>query len=445
MREEAVIHDAIVLLNNIIIHQPKIPASQILLSHYRSNRYIGAGDRQAIGDLVHGVLRHYYALEADQIGDTEEIVARYLLIKMELNTKDISTIFSGRGYGPKSLSSLQLNQLQEWHEEEKKGYPKKSWRLLNCPKWLYEPILAWWGKEKGQALLAKLNEPSLPVLRINTQKATLKNTLAHLNKIGITATTGILSPWAIRLNGHQILQNHPLIQNGVIEIQDEGSQIMGVLDYCAGACGKTLALGMIMSNKGSITATDIHDFRLERGRVRLRRASLYNATTKVLDKDGMKWLKRQHETFDRVLVDAPCSGTGTWHRHLEQRLRFQPQTLEDLIQTQRQILSQVYKTVAIGGNLIYGTCSILPCENTEQIAWFLKSFPQFVAVDVKQILSDFLTPSALNILKNGMIFTQNTSNEPKTLNDCDPSPYLHLNPVDHGCDGFFVAVLKRIA
>ena len=190
MREEAVIHDAIVLLNNIIIHQPKIPASQILLSHYRSNRYIGAGDRQAIGDLVHGVLRHYYALEADQIGDTEEIVARYLLIKMELNTKDISTIFSGRGYGPKSLSSLQLNQLQEWHEEEKKGYPKKSWRLLNCPKWLYEPILAWWGKEKGQALLAKLNEPSLPVLRINTQKATLKNTLAHLNKIGITATTG---------------------------------------------------------------------------------------------------------------------------------------------------------------------------------------------------------------------------------------------------------------
>jgi 16S rRNA (cytosine967-C5)-methyltransferase len=222
-------------------------------------------------------------------------------------------------------------------------------------------------------------------------------------------------------------------QEGLIEIQDEGSQLvaalvdaqpgMQVADYCAGAGGKTLAIAAGMNNKGRVVAMDVYEGRLDRSAQRLRRAGAHNVERRALDAENAKWLKRHKGTFDRVLVDAPCTGTGTWRRNPDGRWTLTPKDLEELVPKQAAILEAASKLVKPGGGLIYATCSVLPAENEHQIAGFLERHPEFAVVPVTDLWRDAI------------------GTEPPA--QLGQSPYLRLSPLQHGTDGFFGAALVR--
>jgi 16S rRNA (cytosine967-C5)-methyltransferase len=194
---------------------------------------------------------------------------------------------------------------------------------------------------------------------------------------------------------------------------------MRVADWCAGAGGKTLAMAMTMHNKGHIVACDVHDKRLEAAVRRLRRAGVHNVERHVTE-DGDKWVKRRAKTFDRVLVDAPCTGSGTWRRNPDARLRLAETDLAELQPKQARILDDAARLVRPGGRLIYATCSLLTEENEAQMDGFLARHADFATVSLAQ---------AWNL----------------------PAPvpnqgsYLSLTPLRHGTDGFFAAVLERAA
>ena len=214
-----------------------------------------------------------------------------------------------------------------------------------------------------------------------------------------------------------------------MEIQDEGSQLvaalvgaapgMRVADWCAGAGGKTLALAMTMQNRGQLVACDVSATRLDGAVRRLRRAGVHNVE-RHLFAPGDKWAKRRSKSFDRVLVDAPCTGTGTWRRNPDARLRLAERDLAELLPKQAAILDVAQSVVRVGGRLVYATCSLLNEENEAQVTSFLARHPDFRLVPLAQAWNGPL-PSGIG------------------------GDYLALTPLRHGTDGFFAAVLERVA
>ena len=195
---------------------------------------------------------------------------------------------------------------------------------------------------------------------------------------------------------------------------------MRVVDFCAGAGGKTLALAAGMQNKGHLVACDISAPRLERAVVRLRRAGVSNVERRPLSSERDKWVKRHAESFDRVFVDALCTGTGTWRRNPDAKWRLRPLDLEELSALQGNILDSAARLVKPGGRLIYATCSMLPPENDGQIENFLAGHPAFALVPISQVWKDAIgTPCPVQ------------------------TDTLQLTPAQHGTDGFFVAVMER--
>jgi 16S rRNA (cytosine967-C5)-methyltransferase len=180
-----------------------------------------------------------------------------------------------------------------------------------------------------------------------------------------------------------------------------------------------------MNNKGRVVAMDVYESRLDRSAQRLRRAGAHNVERRAIDADNRKWLKRQAGAFDRVLVDAPCTGTGTWRRNPDGRWTLRPEDLAELVPKQAAILDAAAKLVKPGGGLIYATCSVLPAENEKQIAAFLERNDAFEVVPVGSLWRDVLTSEPPPELESG--------------------PYLRLSPLKHGTDGFFAAALVRKA
>ncbi|TAN58290.1 MAG: RsmB/NOP family class I SAM-dependent RNA methyltransferase, partial [Rhodospirillales bacterium] len=257
-------------------------------------------------------------------------------------------------------------------------------------------------------------------LRVNALKTTRQDAIAALAFEGIAAEPTELSPWGLRVASRVNLMATKVFKDGFVEVQDEGSQLaallvgaepgMAVCDFCAGAGGKTLALAATMNNKGRLVACDVSEGRLFRSADRMKRAGVQNVTRHVLDAAGAKWLKRQAGSFDRVLVDAPCTGTGTWRRNPDAKWKLSPEDLEELVKKQADILDRASRLVKPGGRLLYVTCSLLPDENEAQIEAFLARSPGF-------------------------------SPEPAWQD----KTYLHLTPAQHGTDGFFAAKLVRDA
>jgi 16S rRNA (cytosine967-C5)-methyltransferase len=221
-------------------------------------------------------------------------------------------------------------------------------------------------------------------------------------------------------------------RSGLFEVQDEASQIcamlvdpkpgQAVLDLCAGAGGKTLAMAAQMQNKGRIVACDVATGRLIRSKQRLRRSGVHNATLRILEGEQDKWLKRQKATFDRVLVDAPCSGVGSWRRNPDARWRLSPENLTNLALIQDKLLDQAAGLVKKGGRLIYSTCSLLPEENQNRVDAFLARDNRYKVVPWQSVWPE-------------------TVKTPLPLWDDN---YLTLSPARNGTDGFFVAILERV-
>ena len=412
------------------------PADAVANDWFRARRFIGGSDRRAVSDRVWQVLRHYRRLAwwlAKAGGTTIDAPLPRLLVAASLlldgtALSAITALYSGGRFAAPPLDPAEHAALRPL-EGHTVNHPSMSDAvLLEIPDWLFPRLATRFGPAT-QPELEVLLQPAPLDLRTNLLKATRPEARAALAAEGLAATPTHLSPWGLRLDGRRPVMSGPAFQAGLVEIQDEGSQLVAALvdarpghrvcDYCAGAGGKTLALAATMENRGHLLACDTAAARLDNATRRLRRAGAGNVERHLLQ-PGDKWAKRRAGSFDRVLVDAPCSGTGTWRRNPDARQRLAETDLAELGERQAAILDAAAALVRTQGRLVYATCSLLEEENEAQVTRFLARYPGFALVPLPQAWPLQGPPP------------------------CEGN-YLSLTPARHGTDGFFAAVLERAA
>ena len=421
---------AAIELLDIIESAHKRPADAVANDYFRARRFIGSGDRRAISDRVWSVLRTRRRLEWWLKGGP---VTGRMLIAASLLTEGwalpgVVQTYSGGQYAAPALNAGEKAILGkvEGHTIDHPGMPDAT--RLEVADWILPLLTARFGTAAPTELAALSTEAPLD-LRANLLKTTREEAQAALAAEGWEARPTPFSPWGLRIDGRRPVTSGPAFQTGLVEIQDEGSQLiavmvdahpgMRVVDWCAGAGGKTLAIASRMRNKGQIVACDISRSRLEGAMPRLKRAGVHNVERHLVE-SGDKWLKRRAGAFDRVLVDAPCTGTGTWRRNPDARLRLTETDLAELVPKQAAILDTAQTLVRKGGRLIYATCSLLLEENELQIAAFLGRHKDFALVPLARAWPlETPVPCA--------------------------GDNLSLTPARHGTDGFFAAVLERHA
>jgi 16S rRNA (cytosine967-C5)-methyltransferase len=425
---------AILLLQSI--EAGSAAADDVLNSYFRRHRFAGAKDRAAIAELVYGVLRKRASLDwwiarAGLPADARHRVIAALMLMSEWTIERLGREFDGDRFRPAPLSppERQFAAALEGKSLLDRAMPGPA--RGNYPAWL-EPYLEA-GLKAGLAREMAAAEQEAPLdLRVNRLKTDREAVRAALARLDIEAARTRLSPLGLRLFERVPLGTLELFKKGQIEVQDEGSQIasllvdarpgMRVVDFCAGAGGKTLALAAAMENRGHLVACDVSAQRLERAAERLRRAGAEIVQRKLLSGARDKWVKRHAQSFDRVLIDAPCTGTGTWRRNPDAKWRLAPEGLAELVERQAEILDSAARLVRPGGRLVYVTCSLLVEENEAQIERFLAAHPEFAVLPV------------------GRVWAEAVGGDCPTRGDM-----LRLTPARHGTDGFFIAILERAA
>jgi 16S rRNA (cytosine967-C5)-methyltransferase len=410
------------------------PADAVIAGWFRTRRDIGDKDRGQILELVYSLLRHHARLGwwLTRHG-REDLPRNRLLAWLALSgstPEQVRKLFSGGPGAPAAVPDSELALLGKLRGStiEHPDMPEEV--KFECPAWAIAPLRRRFGDEFGREMAALLTVPPLD-LRINPVKSTRAVMLAALRKLGVKAEASAMAPYGIRLKERLSLASLPMLKTGEVEIQDEGSQLVAMLvearpgervvDFCAGAGGKTLAIAAQMNNRGHVVACDVNESRLKRSAERFRRAGFHNIETRLLASETDRWVKRHKLGFDRVLVDAPCSGTGTWRRNPDARWRTleEGQGLDNLVPLQARILASAARLVKPGGRLVYATCSMLGEENEEQVAAFLAAHSAFRVVPLREAA-------------------------PQLGNSAHPD-YLSLTPARHATDGFFAAVLERDA
>jgi 16S rRNA (cytosine967-C5)-methyltransferase len=411
------------------------PADDIAAGYFRRRRYIGAKDRASIADHVYAVLRHRAALDwwiqkhRAEIGSRTRLLTALVLID-GWRPEAVAAACDGGRFRPATPTNAEERLLRALVGRTL-HHPGMSRAVANdLPEWL-EPYLE---RVFGNGLereMAVLNATAPIDLRVNLLKTDREAARRALAAEGVAAEPTPWSPIGLRLSQRVPLGGLTAFREGVVEVQDEGSQIaalladarpgMRVVDFCAGAGGKTLALAAGMKNHGKLVACDVSARRLEGAARRLRRAGVSNAERRVLTGERDKWVKRHRGGFDRVFVDAPCLGTGTWRRNPNTKWQMTSVDLAELVVRQRHILRSAARLVRPGGRLVYVTCSLLREENEEQAEAFLAAEPGFVVVPAAGVWREATgTP-----LHGG-------------------GRYLRLTPARHGTDGFFVAIFERL-
>ena len=393
------------------------PADAVAQAFFRDRRFIGSADRRAVSAQVWGVLRGWrrlgWWLARVDLPDTPPLRLATALLLEGWTEAGVTQCFSGGRYAPAKLAAVDVARLRDLvgHTLD---HPEQDLAVrTELPDFLLAPLEARFGPALEAEMRAMLTEAPLD-LRVNALKATREEAIAALAAEGIEASPTPHSAWGLRVEGRRPVVTGAAFRTGLVEIQDEGSQLiadlvgaapeMRVADYCAGAGGKTLAMAMAMRNRGHIVALDVSAPRLEAAGKRLRRAGVHNVERHLIE-PGDKWAKRRAGGFERVLVDAPCSGTGTWRRNPDARLSLRETDIEELIVKQGEIIQAASALVKPGGRLIYATCSLLPRENEGQVAMFLARNEGFRPVGAA----------------------------------------LSLTPRRDGTDGFFAQALERVA
>lgn len=302
----------------------------------------------------------------------------------------------------------------------------------NLPEWLVEPLKAQLGEEFW-ALVAALDQPATLDLRVNTLTDKRDDVRHELGLAGIRAEPTPYSPWGLRVEGKPAINRLDAFARGAVEVQDEGSQLLALLldakrgemvvDFCAGAGGKTLALGASMRNTGRLYAFDTSAHRLDALKPRLARSKLSNVYPAAIANERDERVKRLAGKIDRVIVDAPCSGLGTLRRNPDLKWRQSPQAVQEMAAKQLAILESAARLLKPGGRLVYATCSILPDENEAIAGAFSASHPQFSPLSAGQTLAQLKVPDAAALCTGG-----------------ETQPYLRLWPHRHRTDGFFAAM-----
>ena len=440
MKPGARIQAAIELLDQI--GASTVPADRLVGNYFRSRRYAGSKDRRAVTEMVYDILRRrgeYAWIAGGSSGsdgsDGRPLALAQLISQPAMDAGAIAALFDGTKYSPPELNAEEqalLDSIKNSVESngENNGEAPPAWVTGNYPEWLAPGLQRRFGADMDREMAAMQGRAGVD-LRVNVLKTTAEKAAAKLAEGGMATTPGTLAPDALRLDDRRSLANHPLYQSGVIEIQDEGSQLVALLcaaqpgqqvvDYCAGAGGKSLALAAGMNNKGQIFAFDNNPRRLRPLRERLQRAGARNIQVHALaDAAAIAALGNLKGKVDRLLLDVPCTGSGAWRRNPESKWRLTPEQLAQYAATQDDILNRAAPLVAPGGRLIYATCSILVDENEDRVDAFLAAHADFDVMPIAQVWDDVLESAC----------------------PCD-DPYLRLTPAQHGTDGFFVAVLQR--
>ncbi|MBN2752754.1 MAG: RsmB/NOP family class I SAM-dependent RNA methyltransferase, partial [Rhodospirillaceae bacterium] len=347
------------------------PADRVLHDFLRDRRYIGSGDRRAVSDLFWKVMRYRARLAADcALAEgrnlTDAVVraesGRRLVMALCVQEKKVGDVdlalFTGEAYAPEVLSTRDQDWITTLRQVKTSERPEWAW--AETPEWLWPRFLEIYGDNREAEIAAARTEGSVD-LRVNTLKADRDAVAARLAAEGIATKPMRFSPLGLRCVERSNVAATVTFKDGAVEVQDESAQLAALLvdarhgetvvDFCAGAGGKTLALSAAMGNSGRLIACDVAQARLDRSAIRLRRAGAFNVTRRALSGETDKWVKRHKGTADRVLVDAPCSGSGTWRRNPDARWRFRPEGLVELTALQARILNSAARLVRPGGRL----------------------------------------------------------------------------------------------
>ncbi len=416
--------------------RPRRPADATVNDFFRARRFIGSGDRRAIAERAFAIMRQrrrldWHLVRCNMKPNARALVIAHMALSEGCDVATIAAAFPGGQYAATPLIAAETRIAGQmagkpladpWMPEE---------IALNLPDWAIPGLRARFGDDLAAAA-AGLDEAAPLDLRANILKTTREEAIAALAAEGIVSAPTPLSPWGIRVEGRRAVTATQPFLDGRVEVQDEGSQMVGLLadarpgmrvaDWCAGAAGKTLAMAATMGNRGRIAACDVSAVRLVGAAKRLARGGVDNAETHLIE-PGDRWAKRRAGTFDRVLVDAPCTGTGTWRRNPDARLRMGAIDLAELVAKQSVILDTAAGLVRPGGRLIYATCSLLPQEDEEQVHAFLARRAAFAVVPLASIWPGLRPDMAIPCAGD----------------------FLVLAPHSHGTDGFFCAVLERRA
>lgn len=425
MKPQARIQASIELLG--MTGTSKVPMDSTVGDYMRGRRYIGSKDRANIVEGVYGLMRNHarlgWWLQRSKAEDNprNRMIAQLILVQNASESR-IKDLFDGSKFSPEELQGHEFELIKRL-EGKTLDHPDVPEDVrTECPPEYAQTLREYFGDAFAAEMEAMLPPADLDV-RVNTFLIAREEVKKSLAKDGVETTETPFSPWGLRVKGKVFLSKTKAFAKGWIDIQDEGSQLIAhicgvkpglqVLDFCAGAGGKTLALASAMERKGRIVAMDTEERRLEKGKERFRRAKVSDIieVRPISDERHRKWLRRQKETFDVVLLDVPCTGTATWRRNPDTRWRVYGPGLEELVKVQSEILEKVAGCVKKGGKLVYATCSLLPDENEKQVAAFLEKHPEFSV----------------------------QSPEDPTLG----APYMRLTPLRHKTDGFFAAVLVK--
>jgi len=411
----ALLQEAATILSEAL--QFSVPADSLLSTFFRERPKLGRQERTVIAECVYGVLRRLLALKwILPAGNPRLWILLWLGRFQGISQRELEPLIPPRDRD--TLAALKSRSLESAPLDVQ----------AELPEWVVDKLRPVMADEAILNLGRALQQPAPLDIRVNTFKTSRESLLSALNGSGITAQATIYSPIGIRASGHPDLAKIAAFKSGAMEVQDEGSQLLAILvgarrgemvaDLCAGAGGKTLALGAQMSSSGRLYAFDINEKRLSRLSPRLKRSGLSNVTPQLITSENDTRLKRLAGKLDRVLVDAPCSGLGTLRRNPDLKFRQSPQTVASLTQTQASLIRSGAKLLKPGGRLVYATCSLLPDENQDIVTAFLAEHADFHLLPAKEALAAQRIP-------------------------LDTGNFLELNTALHGTDGFFAAVLEK--
>ena len=394
------------------------PADRLLSDFFRDNKSLGHRDRAMIADTVYAALRRRRLLEHVTPRATPREIALATLVKLQ-------------GIGLSQIESALKGEEKNWlaalKAQELDTLPFGV--RADLPDWVIEKLRRSMDDEAILALARGLQQAAPLDLRVNTMKAPREAVLERLAYDALEANPTRMSPIGVRLKDKPALNKHPMFLDGAVEVQDEGSQLLGMLmearrgemivDFCAGAGGKTLQMGAAMNSSGRLYAFDVSDKRLANLAPRLKRSGLSNVFPQRISGENDPKVKRLRGKIDRVLVDAPCTGLGTLRRNPDLKQRQTLEGLAELNVKQRAILAAAAALVKPGGRLVYGTCSLLAEENEDIVAGFLAANAEFTLVPAAEVLKR----QGVTVPGSG--------------------DYLRLYPHLHDTDGFFAAVMER--
>lgn len=417
---------AVELLELLLAFQ--YPADARIGRYFRERRYMGSRDRGFAAEAVYGCLRHKRELEAlytpvckpeSRHDEARWLVATWLLKYSGWSVRALTEA----GFSGSAVALVERLRALDLFE-----FPLAV--RANLPDWMVESLVAQFGEQETLALATALNAPAAMDIRVNTLKTTRGALQTELREEGFELSLTPYSPVGLRRRERAAMFTSRAFSQGLYEVQDEGSQLIGLLaearpgerlvDFCAGAGGKTLQLACMMANRGVVQAFDVSRKRLDRFKPRLRRAGADNVRRRVLRDEHDPVLKSFAGNADAVLVDAPCSGTGTLRRNPD--IKWKTMDVDELQRTQRRILEAAAKLVKPDGRLVYATCSVLEAENRGVTEAFLTAHPEFEPRSAQAILA-----------RQNVVPTEAFTGEGA----------LQLLPHRHGTDGFYALVMRR--